>query len=176
MAGLASVLPDPVPVVLDKERSLLYDLAAFAYLERRYENVWIEVEDPEYAETHGKKKVNGLPAAMEKLQNDSFVALVDFLYAGLKHEVREPLGTLPGGRYAGEDLTPEIVERMLAPVNVMELQEPLTEALNRATSRPTVPATKVNPKVATLPTAGIGSGTTTSEPSSAGEVMPSSGE
>jgi len=65
MSNLADIRPKPIKVILDKERSLVYDFNALALIEEHY---------------------GSLADAMEALNKGSFKAIQVFLWAGLVHE------------------------------------------------------------------------------------------
>lgn len=65
MSNLKDVKPKSIKLTLDKERTLLFDLNAFAELEEKYGSV---------------------DAAMEEIQKGSMKAIRTMLWAGLVHE------------------------------------------------------------------------------------------
>lgn len=65
MSNLKDVKPKAIKIMLDKERTLLFDLNAFAELEEIYGSV---------------------EGAMEVLEKGSMKAIINMLWAGLVHE------------------------------------------------------------------------------------------
>lgn len=65
MAGIAKVKSNPIPIELDRARTIRFTLGSFAYLEETYGDI---------------------DKAFAKMETGSISAIIDIIYAGLIHE------------------------------------------------------------------------------------------
>ncbi len=138
MSNVSSVRLKKTPVILDKERSILFDMNAFAEVEEAYGDIDI---------------------AMQKIEAGSIKALRLLLWAGLIHE-DESLTV----KQVGSMLTPKIVEEISpmieeAIIEAMpeQAKEDIIEAKNKGKKMGNLKKTSLEK------TAGIGQESTTSE-------------
>ena len=100
MASVRDVRPKMVPIVLDKERHLKFDLNAFAEIEEQYGSV---------------------DEAMDALEKGSIKALRVVLWAGLIHEELDENGN--------PKITPKEVGSLIDITSLAMLQKKLDEAM-----------------------------------------------
>jgi hypothetical protein len=101
MAGIQEVRSKPIPIMLDKQRHLKFDLNAFAEIEELYGSV---------------------DRAMDALEKGSIKALRAMLWAGLIHEELDDNGN--------PTITPRQVGSLINVADLPMLTEKIGEAMN----------------------------------------------
>lgn len=103
MSSVQDVRPQKVPIMLDKQRHLYFDLNAFAELEEEYGSV---------------------ESAMKAMETGSIKAIRLLVWAGLIHEELD--------EDSNAKITPKQVGAMLTLENMKELSEKLGRAIRQA--------------------------------------------